>query len=145
MCGSTRFSLPDNSHNTQVSVLFALSLSCIRLRGYITDWTVICTANWSWHPHQPAPVVKRKNHRARSTKMPPLQSYKRRHVACQHFPDNQTLRLQTGAGEDDIIHLPSGLDHVDCERQEEEETTWFIIIFSDYYPFNSQISCNVKT
>ena len=56
-----------------------------------------------------------------STKMPPLQSYKRRRVACQHFPDDQTLRLQTGAGEDDIIHLPSGLDRVDCERQEEEE------------------------
>ena len=31
------------------------------------------------------------------------------------------LRLQTGAGEDDIIHLPSGLDRVDCENQEEEE------------------------
>ena len=53
--------------------------------------------------------------------MPPLQSHKRRRVACQHFPDDQTLRLQTGAGEDDIIHLPSGLDPVDCERQEEEE------------------------
>ena len=52
---------------------------------------------------------------------PPLQSYKRRRVACQHFPDDQTLRLQAGAGEDDIIHLPSGLDCVDCERQEEEE------------------------
>ena len=25
----------------------------------ITDWTVICTANWSWHPHQFAPVVKK--------------------------------------------------------------------------------------
>ena len=42
-------------------------------------------------------------------------------MACQHFPDDQTLRLQAGAGEDDVIHLPSGLDHVDCERQEEEE------------------------
>ena len=52
--------------------------------------------------------------------MPPSQSYKRRRVACQHFPDDQTLRLQTGAGEDDIIHLPSGLDRVDCKRQEEE-------------------------
>ena len=52
--------------------------------------------------------------------MSPSQSYKRRRVACQHFPDNQTLRLQTGAGEDNIIHLPSGLD-LDCERQEEEE------------------------
>ena len=52
---------------------------------------------------------------------PPLQSYKRRYVACQHFPDDQTLRLQTGAGEDDIIHLPSGLDRVDCERQDEEK------------------------
>ena len=57
----------------------------------------------------------------RSTKMPSLQSYKRRRVACQHFPDDQTLRLQTGAGEDDTIHLPSGLDRVDCERLEEEE------------------------
>ena len=31
-------------------------------RGFapdITDWTVICTANWSWHPHQLAPVVKK--------------------------------------------------------------------------------------
>ena len=53
--------------------------------------------------------------------MPPLQSYKRRRVACQHFPDDQTLRLETGAGEDDIIYLPSGLDRVDCERQEKEE------------------------
>ena len=42
-------------------------------------------------------------------------------MACQHFPDDQTLQLQTGAGEDDIIHLPSGLDRVDCKRQEEEE------------------------
>ena len=25
----------------------------------ITDWTVICMANWSCHPHQPAPVVKK--------------------------------------------------------------------------------------
>ena len=43
-------------------------------------------------------------------------------MACQHFPDDQTLRLQAGAGEDDGIHLPSGLDRVDCERQEEEDT-----------------------
>ena len=67
------------------------------------------------------------------TKMPPLQSYKRRREACQHFPDDKTLRLQTGAGEDDIIRLPSGeddiirlpsgLDRVDCERQEEEEVS----------------------
>ena len=52
---------------------------------------------------------------------PPLRSHKRRRVACQHFPDDQTLRLQTGAGEDDIIHLPSGLDRVDRERHEEED------------------------
>ena len=62
---------------------------------------------------------RRTNHRARSTKMPPSKSYKRRRVASQHFPDDQTLRLQTGAGKDDI-HLPSGLDRVDCERQEED-------------------------
>ena len=42
-------------------------------------------------------------------------------MACQHFPDDQTLRLQAGAGEDDVIHISSGLDRVDCERQEEEE------------------------
>ena len=52
--------------------------------------------------------------------MPPSQSYKRRRVACQHSPDDQTRRLQTGAGEDDVIHLPSGLDRVDCEHLEEE-------------------------
>ena len=45
-------------------------------------------------------------------------------MACQHFPDDQTLHLQTGAGEDDIIHLPSGLDRVDYERQEEGEDTY---------------------
>ena len=44
---------------------------------------------------------------------------------CQHFPDDQSLRLQTEAGEDDIIHLPSGLDRVDYERQEEEEAQDF--------------------
>ena len=53
---------------------------------------------------------------------PPSQSYERRCVACQHFPDDQTLRLQTGAGED-VILLPSGLDRVDCERQEEDRKT----------------------
>ena len=52
---------------------------------------------------------------------PRLRSHKRRRVACHHFPDDQTLRLQTGAGEDDIIHLPSGLGRVDCERQEGED------------------------
>ena len=25
----------------------------------IADWTVIRTVNWSWHPRQPAPVVKK--------------------------------------------------------------------------------------
>ena len=55
------------------------------------------------------------------TKMPPSQSYKRRRVACQHSPDDQTLRLQAGAGEDDVIHLPSGLDRVTWDRQEEED------------------------
>ena len=64
---------------------------------------------------------RRTNHRVRSTKMPPSQSYKRRCVACQHFPYDQTLRLIVGAREDHVIHLPSGLDHVACERQEEEE------------------------
>ena len=63
---------------------------------------------------------RRPNHRARSTKMPPSQSYKRRCVACQHSPDDQTLPLQAGAGEDDVIHLPSGLDLLVCEHQEEE-------------------------
>ena len=53
--------------------------------------------------------------------MPPSQSYKRRRVACQHSPDDQTLRPQAGAGEDDVIHLPSSLDRVVCERQEEKE------------------------
>ena len=54
--------------------------------------------------------------------MPPTQIYKRRRVACQHPPDDQTLRLQTGAGDDDIIHLPRGLDRVGvgCDRQKED-------------------------
>ena len=56
--------------------------------------------------------------------MPPLQSYKRSRVACHHFPDDQTPRLQTGAGKDDIIYLQGGLDRIDCERQEEEEDAW---------------------
>ena len=56
---------------------------------------------------------RRPKHRARTTKVPPSQSYKRRCVACQHSPDDQTLRLQAGAGED-VIRLPSGLDRVEC-------------------------------
>ena len=86
---------------------------------------------------------RRADHGACFTKMPPLKSHKRRRVACQHFPDDQTLRLQTGAGEDDIIHLPSGLDRVDCKRQEEEEPSgniygylfWFTKI-SNYHSVN---------
>ena len=42
-----------------------------------------------------------------------------RSVACHHSPDDQTLWLQAGAGEDDVIHLLSGLDYIACERQEE--------------------------
>ena len=42
-------------------------------------------------------------------------------MACQHSPDDQTLRLQARAGEDEIIHLPSGPDRVACESQGEEE------------------------
>ena len=49
-------------------------------------------------------------------------------VACQHFPDDQTLRLQAGAGEDDVIHLPSGPDRVDCDRQEEEEEVIYFVL-----------------
>ena len=66
---------------------------------------------------------RRADRGACSTKMPPLRSHKRRRVACQHFPDDQTLRLQAGDGEDDAIHLPSDLDRVDCKRQEEEDLT----------------------
>ena len=40
---------------------------------------------------------------------------------CPLDNDDQTLWLQAGAGEDNIIHLPSGRDRVDCKRQEEEE------------------------
>ena len=87
--------------------------------------TLVC---WSYAWQSEAGILtnlplwsRRPNYRARSTKMPPSQSYKRRCVACQHSPDDQTLRLQAGAGEDDVIHLPSGLDRVDCEHQEEEE------------------------
>ena len=69
---------------------------------------------------------RRPNHRARSTKMPPSQSYKRGRVACQHSPDDQTLRLLARAGEDDVIYLLSGLDRVDCKHQEEKED-WYAI------------------
>ena len=48
-------------------------------------------------------------------------------MAYQHSPDDQTLRLQAGAGEDDTIHLPNGLERVKCERQEEEEESPFFI------------------
>ena len=43
------------------------------------------------------------------TKMSPSQKYKRRCVACQHSTDDQTLRLQAGAGEDHLIYPPIGL------------------------------------
>ena len=66
--------------------------------------------------------------------MPPSQSYGRRCVACQYFPDDQTLRLRAGAGED-VIHLPSGLNRVACQRQEAEEeanpkSTWLTLSFT---------------
>ena len=42
-------------------------------------------------------------------------------MACQNFPDDQTLRLQAGAAENDFIHLLSGPGRVACEHQEKEE------------------------
>ena len=50
----------------------------------IADWTAIYTTNWSWPPQQSASVLRRSNHRACFTKMPPLQSYKRWCLACPH-------------------------------------------------------------
>ena len=38
----------------------------------ITDWTVICTVNWSWHPHQLAPVVKKSRKRSMFYKHAPF-------------------------------------------------------------------------
>ena len=45
------------------------------------------------------------------------------------LPWQPTLWLQAGAREDDAIHLPSGLDHVDCERHEEEEEEEDVLVF----------------
>ena len=42
-------------------------------------------------------------------------------MACQHSPDDQTLQLPAGAGQDNFIYLLSGPDYVACECQEEEE------------------------
>ena len=50
-------------------------------------------------------------------------------MACQHSHDDQTLRLQAGAGED-FIHLPGGHDRVACERQKEEDPRFPRLPFS---------------
>ena len=88
------------------------------------------TLNITWHKQSYAQQTeagilknlplwsRRPNYRACWAKMSPSQSYKRRCVACQHFRDDQTLWLQAGAGEDDVIHLLSSLDRVVYERQE---------------------------
>ena len=110
-------------------------------KAAMTNWWKCCillpgksSLNWNRQQQTEAGTLtnpplwsRRTNHRARSTKMPPLQSYKRRRVACQHFPDDQTLRLQTGAGEDDIIYLPSGLDLCRLRmprRREKKKKNW---------------------
>ena len=75
---------------------------------------------------------RRPNHRACCTKVSPPQSYKRRCMACRHFSDDQTLRLQAGARKDDFIHLPRDPYRVACERQEEE--VFLPIINTDHRP-----------
>ena len=45
-------------HN-QLKVLEATGHSGEASHRIITDWTVICTVNWSWHPRQLAPVVEK--------------------------------------------------------------------------------------
>ena len=45
---------------------------------------------------------------------------KKKKIKKHHHLDDQTLRLQAGAGEDDFIHLQSGPARVACERQEGE-------------------------
>ena len=62
---------------------------------------------------------RRPNLRACSTKMPASQSYKRRRVACQHSPEDQTLQLQAGAGEHDFTHL-SGPDRVAANAKKQQ-------------------------
>ena len=54
--------------------------------------------------------------------MPPSQRFKRC-VACQHFLDAQTLRLQAGAGEDDVIDLPSSLELANAKKKKKQTVT----------------------
>ena len=81
----------------------------------------ICTANWSWHPYQPAPVVKKNKPQSTLYKDAPFTKLQEKTCGLAALPwrpnskaADQTLRLQTGAGEDDIIHLPSGLNSWSC-------------------------------
>ena len=60
-------------------------------------------------------------------------------MACQHFPDDQTLRLQAEAGED-AIHLPNGLDRVVFERQEEEDDPVTVYVQSPMLTLSRQAS-----
>ena len=50
-------------------------------------------------------------------------------------PDDQTPRLQAGAGADDFIHLPRGPDRVACELQEEEEEDSGLFLLVVFYSF----------
>ena len=43
-------------------------------------------------------------------------------MACQHFPDDQTPRLRAGAGEDDLIHLPSGPANAKKRKEKKDGT-----------------------
>ena len=52
--------------------------------------------------------------------------------------------LQAGAGEDDIIHLQSGLDRVACERQEEEEEALGVVSPAPDYCEIARLVCSNK-
>ena len=54
----------------------------------LEDWTLMCTASWGWHPHQPAPVVKKTKPHSMLTKDTPFTVLHDKMSALSWRPDS---------------------------------------------------------
>ena len=107
------------SYREKETIISALTISGVMKEDYYVLMRVqvvlvrLCTGRnrlnshihlkLKWAP-SPACLCGPEDFSACSTKKTPAQSHQSRCVACQHFLDDQTLRLQAGAGEDRYIY-----------------------------------------
>ena len=107
----------------------------------ITDWTVICTVNWSWHPRQLTPVVEKSRPWSMFYKDAPFTKPQEKTCGLSALPWRPNSTAASRSWRRRRHSSPErSLDRVDCERQEEEKKIHVWISFSSTVSRSKKLS-----